>query len=214
MNKNYDINKMKNELNDNNVIDNPFDRMLYNSIELTRCLLFASHRLKNNEVLSTVVTNKDEINYYMNSIKEEFSKLQNMSDETVSLCRETSSYYNQDKFNKMNDTLLKIEDNLDTIYNKDVPCRDDRFEKVKLGENSDKYQRMIELRKIMDKSRELSHVSEVYLSSLIDIIYFQDGCVPNFMSQKEFSEKSKIIKKYNLSEEDIKYMISYIDKEY
>ena len=82
------------ELKENEVEDNPFDVMLHHSIELTRDLLFACHRLKNPEIPEQICINEEKLESYMNKIRDEFSKLLNMSNETVAICRETS-YYDQ-----------------------------------------------------------------------------------------------------------------------
>ena len=98
------------ELKENEVKDNPFDVMLHYSIELTRDLLFACHRLKNPEIPEQICTNEKKLESYMDKIREEFSKLLSMSNETVAMCcRETSYYYQQDKFDKMNKSLLEFD---------------------------------------------------------------------------------------------------------
>lgn len=202
-------NEMKAELNNNNVIDNPFDVMLYHSLELTRELMFACRRLRNPEIPEIICTNKDKINNRVENIMCEYSKLMNMSDETIALCRETSSYYKDPKFSKMNDELLKLENELNTVYDKINPSRNDKFERVKLGEESDEYKRLIELRFIISDSDKLSNFSDSYLRSLCDVISSPEECVPNWMTQEEFDKKNKIVKEYNLTENDVEYMISY-----
>ena len=42
---------IKSDLTENNIVYNPFDLMLYYSLELSRALLFASHRFRNNEII-------------------------------------------------------------------------------------------------------------------------------------------------------------------
>lgn len=197
------------ELKENKVKDNPFDVMLHHSIELTRDLLFACHRLKNPEIPKQFCTNEERLESCMNKIREEFSKLLSMSDETVAMCRETSCYYQQDKLDKMNKSLLEFERNMETVWSRCVPNRNDRFEQIRLGKESEEYNRLLELRNIISESEELSSVDDKYLCSLCDVISRPDECVKYWMTQEELEEKQEIIKKYGLLEDDVEYMISY-----
>ena len=201
--------EMRLELKENRVKDKPFDVMLYHSLELTRDLLFACHRLKNPEIPEQICTNKDRLNSCMDKITEEFSKLLSMSDETVAMCRETSCYYQQDNFNKMNESLLEFERDMETVWSKCAPSRNDRYERIRLGVESDEYKRLLELRNIITESEELSLVDDRYLYSMCDVISRPKECVPCWMTQEELEKKQEIIKKYSLSEDDVEYMISY-----
>lgn len=197
------------ELKKNEVLDNPFDTMLHHSIELTRELLFACHRFANPDVPESLHTNKEKIDFYAQKIKNQLNKLSNMSDETVSMCRETSYYYQNEDFEKMNTALLEFEKNMETVWSKCVPNRNDLFERIRLGEDSTKYKRLIELRHIITESDELTFVNTDYLHSLCDVLSHTENCLKDWMSPAELDEKQKIIKKYNLSKTDIEYMISY-----
>ena len=197
------------ELKENEVEDNPFDVMLHHSIELTRDLLFSCHRLKNPKIPEQICINEEKLESYMNKIRDEFSKLLNMSNETVAMCRETSYYYQQDKFNKMNESLLEFGRNMETVWSKSVPNRNDRFEQIRLGEDSDEYKRLLELRSIINDSEDLSSVDDKYLHSLCDVISRPADCVQYWMTKEELKKKQEIIQKYGLSIDDINYMISY-----
>lgn len=202
------------ELKQNEVKDNPFDVMLHHSMELTRDLLFACHRLKNPEIPEQICINEKRLESYMDKIREEFSKLLSMSNETVTMCRETSCYYQQDKFYKMNESLLEFERNMETVWSRCVPNRNDRFEQIRLGKESKEYKRLLELRKIISESEELSSVDDEYLHSLCDVISRPDECVQYYwMTKEELEKKQEIIQKYGLSEDDINYMISYRNSE-
>lgn len=200
---------MKSELEKHDIVDNPFDVMLYHAMEMTRDLLFACHRLKDARIPEQFCINEEKLENYMDKIMYEFSKLSNMSDETVAMCRETSHFYQQDKFNKMNETILSLENEMETIWNRCVPNRNNTFERIRLGEESEEYKRLLELRHIIQNSEELSSVNESYLHSLCDVITRPNECTKHWMSQKELEEKQKIIKKYHLSTNDVEYMISY-----
>ena len=200
-------NDIRNDLTTHNVTDNPFDVMMDMALELTRELLFACSRYKNPEVPDFLHTSEESLDSYVNKIKTEFSKLVDMSDDTVALCRETS-YYRQ-HLDETNYTLLKFIEVLETVYNKSVPARNDNFEQIRLGKESDEYKRLLELRDIIDESEELSSVDDGYLYSLLDVISRPDDCVKYFMTKEEFDEKQKIVKKFNLTTDDVEYMISY-----
>ena len=201
--------EMSLELAEHNLNDNPFDAMLYHSMEMTRDLLFACHRLKNPEMPEGICTNLERLEKYMDKIVEEFNKLLDMSEETVAMCRETSFYYHQPEFNNMNVSLLKFVRNVETVWSRCVPNRNDRFEKIRLGEESEQYKRILELRRIIDKSEELSSVDDSFLHSLCDVIDRPDDCVKYWMTEEEFEKKKAIVEKYELTEQDVNYMIAY-----
>lgn len=202
-------NEMRLELEENEVKDNPFDAMLHHSMEMTRDLLFACHRLKNPEIPEGICTNLEKLEKLMDKITGEFDKLLNMSAETVAMCRETSFYYQQTEFNKMNDSLLEFERNMETVWSRCNPNRNDKFEQIRLGKESEEYKRLLELREIINISKELSSVDRGYLCSLHDVITRPEDCKKYWMSEEELEEKKEIIEKYNLNEEDINYMIAY-----
>lgn len=197
------------ELAENDVNDNPFDVMLHHSLEMTRDLLFACRRLKNPEIPEGICTNLERLEKHMDKIVEEFNKLLDMSEETVTMCRETSFYYQHTEFDEVNDSLLKFERNMETVWSRCVPNRNDEFEKIRLGEESDQYKRILELRKIIDKSEELSNVDDSFLNSLCDVIDRPDDCVKYWMTEDEFEEKKEIVEKYELTEQDVNYMVAY-----
>lgn len=197
------------ELKENKVEDNPFDAMLHHSMEITRDLLFACHRLKNPEIPEGIYTNLERLEIWIDRIKEEFNKLLDMSEETVAMCRETSYYYQQEYFNKMNDSLLEFERNMETVWSRCVLNRNDRFEQIRLGKESEEYKRLLELRDIISTSEELSVVDDGYLCSLHDVIERPEECKEYWMSEEELEEKKKIIEKYHLTEKDIDYMKAY-----
>lgn len=202
--------EMQIELKENDVMDNPFDVMLHHAMEMTRDLLFACHRLRDPEVPEAVCTNTERLESYMDKIKEEFSKLLDMSEETVAMCRETSYYYQPDAFEDLNKSLLEFDGNIETVWSRCVPNRNDRFEQIRLGKESDQYIRLVELRKIIDESEELSSVDSSYLHNLCDVISRPRECIAYHWNTKEDLErKQEIIKKYRLTRHDIQYMLAY-----
>ena len=113
----------------------------------------------------------------------------------------------------MNESLLEFERNMETVWSRCVPNRNDRFEQIRLGKESKEYKRLLELRKIISESEELSSVDDKYLHSLCDVISRPDECVQHWMTKEELEKKQEIIQKYGLSEDDINYMISYRNSE-
>lgn len=203
-------NEMSVELKENNITDNPFDSMLHHAMELTRELLFACHRLRNNEIPEQFWTSEEKLGQLTDKINEEFSKLQNITDETVSMCRETSFYYQPKEFERLNDELLKSERCMDTVWTRCNPNRNDRFERIRLGKDSKQYERLIELREISENAEEFMCLERRDLNDLCDVILRPDKCIEYGWETKEkLEEKKKIIEKYHLTEEDVEYIIAY-----
>lgn len=200
--------EMRLELEENSVQDNPFDVMLHFSMDLTRELLFACHRMKNSEIAKCVQTNPEILKKKFDMIMNEFGKLQNMSEETVAMCRETSYYYEGKKFNEMNKALLTLDNNMETIWSRSVPNRNDQYERIRLGEDSDEYKRILELRNIIDTAEEFSNIDRDYLYELLDVIDKSDGIPDEFIDER-YKEDVEIIRKYKLTIEDVMYMTSY-----
>ena len=197
-------NNIGEELREKDIRDNPFDNMLYYSFELTRTLMFASKRYKNIKENGLQIT-PEKITKLTSGITKELDTLKELSDETVEFCKETSCARDGKKAKAMDalgTTILKSEEHLETSKVFNVPCRNDEFEKVRLGESSDDYLRLVRLRELTKTAPELKGVTEDFLYSLCDIIYDEES------GDKTSCHKREIIKKYNLTEEDIEYIIS------
>ncbi len=198
---------IKSDLTENNVVDNPFDLMLYYSLELSRALLFASHRFRNDEIIDrldlyknpTIITNLIE------AIDDQITIMSNVDKDTTAFCRETSAVNTDSElFNDFNSILSEVENSLPTRMSHCVPKRNDEFEKVRLGEDSKDYKRLVELRKIHNDNKDKA---TSYWYSLCDIITDFDQ-TKDEMSESEFNDKYNVIKTYNLTEDDIEYIIS------
>ena len=125
--------------------------------------------------------------------------------DTTTFCRETSAVStNSELFNDFNSILSNVENSLPTIMSHCVPKRNDEFEKVRLGEDSKEYKRLVELRKIHNDNKDKT---TSYWYSLCDIITDLDQTKKE-MSESEFNDKYNVIKTYNLTEDDIEYIIS------
>lgn len=192
------------ELRKRNIRDNPFDNMLYYSFELTRTLMFASKRYKNIKDNGMQIT-PEKITALTSGIAQELKTLKGLSDEAVEFCKDTSYVGDAKKakaIDSLGATILKSEEHLETSKVFNAPCRNDEFERVRLGESSDEYLRLIRLRELAKTAPELKSATEDFLYSLCDILYDEES------GDKTSCHKREIIRKYNLTEEDIEYIIS------
>ena len=203
------IENMRVDLEKFEIEDNPFDYLLYKSLELSRALLFAGHRYKNNNVCETVdAYRKPEIiSNLINDITKYIGKLALMNMTTVALCRYTSAVHENDLFNTINNTLLKFERLLPTKMDYGNPARNDEFEKIRLGEDSPEYQRLLELRKIYEENKD-EFKKDPYLYRRVFYNINNTDSI-NCDKTEDIKKCEEFIKKYNLTEDDIDYIISY-----
>lgn len=201
--------RMSKELKDNNIIDNPFDLLLYESLQLTRDILFASRRLKHPLYtgMTNIVLSSEQLTQKVADILKDYITLEHMSVETIRMCGETSHYYSSE-FDDMNKELLKMQGSLETILTRCNPNRNDRFEQIRLGVDSAEYKRILELRDIADNSGDLSQLNKEDLMNMVDVVTRPSDC-SNFMSGDEITRAKEIISKYNLTDNDIHYILAY-----
>lgn len=202
---------IRDELTDYGVEDNLFDLALYYATELARYVVFSSSRYRNPEVPEAIYNKENQLNPYIEKLTSIYDTLDSLSDETVEFLRNTSKMTERYGIqNSANHRLLNIQKQLDTIMTKCVPCRNIEYEKVRLGEDSDQYRRLLYLRKIVDENEFFSNE---YLNRLIDILNHKRKVIEyQWCTEEEYTEKYNFIQTYNLSERDIEYMISYLEK--
>ena len=202
---------IRDELKDYGVEDNLFDLALYYATELARYVVFSSSRYRNPEVPEAIYNKENQLNPYIEKLTSIYDTLDSLSDETVEFLRNTSKMTERYGIKtSANHRLLNIQKQLDTIMTKCVPCRNIEYEKVRLGEDSDQYKRLLYLRKIIDENEFLTNE---YLSKLIDILDRGREVIGyQWCTEEEYTEKYNFIQTYNLSERDIEYMISYLEK--
>ena len=196
---------VKNELEKYGVVDNPFDNMLYYSLELVRTLTFACKRYKNRKENGMQIS-PENIDKLTTGIAKELDALKHMSDETVDFCKDTSSIRDDKKakqFETFNATALKNEECLEISKVYDMPCRNDAFEKTRLGEDSEEYKRLLYLRKLVLTVPEFKNASEDFLYDLYDLLDLEEES-----GDKTVCRKRLLIDKYSLTESDIGYIIS------
>lgn len=202
---------IRDELTDYGVEDNLFDLALYYATELARYVVFSSSRYRNPGVPEAIYNRENQLDPYIEKLTFIYDTLDSLSDETVEFLRNTSKMTERYGIqNSANHRLLNIQKQLDTIMTKCVPCRNIEYEKVRLGEDSDQYRRLLYLRKIVDENEFLSNE---YLNRLIDILNYKRKVIEyQWCTEEEYTEKYNFIQTYNLSERDIEYMISYLEK--
>ena len=203
--------RIRDELSKYCVEDNLFDLALYYATELARYVVFSSSRYRNPEVPEAIYNRENQLDPYIEKLTFIYDTLDSLSDETVEFLRNTSKMTERYGIqNSANHRLLNIQKQLDTIMTKCVPCRNIEYEKVRLGEDSDQYKRLLYLRKIIDENEFLTNE---YLSKLIDILdHGREVIGYQWCTEEEYTEKYNFIQTYNLSERDIEYMISYLEK--
>ena len=202
---------VRDDLFDYGIEDNLFDLALYYATELARYVVFSSSRYRNPGVPEAIYNRENQLDPYIEKLTFIYDTLDSLSDETVEFLRNTSKMTERYGIqNSANDRLLNIQKQLDTIMTKCVPCRNIEYEKVRLGEDSDQYKRLLYLQKIIDKDE---NIDKDYLSRCIDILDKGKLVIEYKWDSKEgFDEKSNFIKTHNLTAKDIEYMVSYKEK--
>lgn len=203
--------KIRKELQENGIEDNLFDLALYYATELARYVVFSSSRYRNPGVPEAIYNRENQLDPYIEKLTSIYDTLDSLSDETVEFLRNTSKMTERYGIKtSANHRLLNIQKQLDTIMAKCVPCRNIEYEKVRLGEDSDQYKRILYLRKIVDENEFLT---DEYLDRLIDILNYKREVIGyRWCTEEEYTEKYNFIQTYSLSKRDIEYMISYLEK--
>lgn len=201
------IENMKNELENYGLEDNPFDYLLCKSLELSRALAFAGNRYRSPGAVGNLIP--EAISNLMNDIENCIVKLASMDTATITLCGGTSATCEGNLFNNINDVLLGFEDLLPTKMSYTHPARNDDFECIRLGEDSPEYQRLLELRKIYEENKDIFK-NNPYLPKKLFCIAIKDADYTTTCNMEKYiKECEELIKKYNLTEDDIEYINSY-----
>lgn len=215
--------KMQKELKENNITDNPFDSMLYFALNLLRQVVFSTYRLKNPTLPEGIQPKLEYLQNNFSEIANNFYVLQNMSEETVRMCSRTSYIYNLDvsddslNSTELNNFLFNIENSIPCVYSFSNPCRDETFERIRLGEDSNEFKRLLELKVLVsnpnffnykisteEKLTILSHLAEIINHDTHKYDYNL------YMDTTTIDSYRNIIKNYHLTLDDVEYMISYL----
>lgn len=193
--------------------DNPFDIMMYAALELTRSVMFAAHRHRNKDVTESL-WKRDEnvIDRYVEMIHHQYSILNSVNEETVKFLRDHSymgSLTYGGGFNDINQYMITIAHNLDTMYSHSVPCRDLEYEKVRLENDPATMMRLLSRQNLADKYG----LTKSRLYNLLDVLDCPEGIITTTPEEEEsVKQDKKFIEENNLTNDDIEYMISYVDK--
>lgn len=193
------------------ITDNPFDVMAYNALELARDVLFSCSRLRCGHTgLENMTISKDILDYRFRYILQNYQKIMAMPQECVDICRKHCIYDEIFKRpNYINDTLLSLEKAMHTVWSEDKPCRDIDYEKARLGEDSDEYKRLLELRAVVDLQQNINKFCKD-LHRMHDVLYHGKKVIEyGFCEEYEYEYLKKFIDNHKLTYADIKYMISY-----
>lgn len=194
--------------------DNPFDIMMYAALELTRTVIFDAIRYRNKSISELIWTaDKKVARSYMDMIKSQYDILDSVNEETIKFLRKHSFMGTTDYnggLSAINGYLFNIENKIDISYTQNgVPCRDLEYEKVRLGEDSKEYQRLIFLIGLTDRLL----LSIDYLSKMIDLINNGEQVLEyGWVTMDNYNYMKSIINDNHLSCQDIEYMISYLEK--
>lgn len=187
-----------------NIGDNPFDVMLFFSLELVKDMIFASSRYRNPKVPESLYVCPDHIESKIDIILNQLSKLEKVNPDTIKFLRKFSFGCNAE--NGICEYLNNLENKLNTIYNRSVPCRDIEYEKIRCGENSKYYKRLLFLRNIVDSGE----FTEKIKSHAIDVIDNDKKCIEfGWCSEEDYSNIISFLSKYDLNSDEIEYMIEY-----
>ena len=149
--------------------------------------------------------------YFVNNgvKKPETSILNSVNEETIKFLKYHSILTHGGEFNEINEYMLTLEDNLDTIYSHIVPCRDLEYEKVRLENDPAMMMRLLSRQNLVDKYG----LTRVRLYNLLDALDCIEDITTNNPEEEESVEQDKkFIEKNNLTYDDIEYMISYVEK--
>lgn len=198
-----DIESIKNDLAENAIVDNPFDLLLYQCLDLCRCILFLQRRYRYT-ALPSAATGVD-LSGCMRTVDEivkELETLSKLSDDTIQLCQRTAGELFEESVD-LNNELFKKQFELQTLMTRCVPHRDDEYERVRLGEDSCEYKRRMFLQTITNEDTILAKADHSLLCKLLDAAH---GSHSDAGSVYE-----KLVKKYGLTTDDIEYIKSYKD---
>lgn len=188
------------------ITDNPFDLIAHYAIEILRNTMIASIRYRNKVYTDHIDGRMDKNESMMDHIRGMYQIIDYLNEDTVEFLRKTS-YFGKDHrlFNLISKSLLQYQIDMDTVYSHIIPCRDIEYEKIRLGEDSDEYQRMLTLHSLVDNNYINEDVYEIFEDSIND-------CKQELITEEEYEYAERIIQEYDLTNDDLEYMKSYMEK--
>ena len=193
-----------------NIEDNPFDVIAYAAMEIMRNSMFSSRRYRNEFVSESLWNGYKSYEECTKTIESQYDILDKVNEKTIKFLREYSYFgYDYNRFKPVNDYILNLEKELNIKNSHVNPFRDLEYEKVRLGEDSKEYQRLIFLINLTDRLV----LSIDYLSKMIDLINNGEQVLEyGWVTMDNYNYMKSIINDNHLSCQDIEYMISYLEK--
>ena len=193
-----------------NIEDNPFDVIAYAAMEIMRNSMFSSRRYRNEFVNESLWNGYKSYEECTKTIESQYDILDKVNEKTIKFLREYSYFgYDYNRFKPVNDYILNLEKELNIKNSHVNPFRDLEYEKVRLGEDSKEYQRLIFLINLTDRLV----LSIDYLSKMIDLINNGEQVLEyGWVTMDNYNYMKSIINDNHLSCQDIEYMISYLEK--
>jgi hypothetical protein len=178
------------------VKSNPIDIICQSAVEYLRGTLYDVIRYRGN-----TISPSDE-NYLIDRIKEQYELLDKMSDEQVSVCKETSMLFSKLNHYDINNWLFTLNNSFPTIWSESNPIFDDRLEKLLFGETEEYYTR--------DKLRKIVSAEIINFDTLKRFDEFLSECI-DLIDGFEMADKHKeFLNKYTLDTQSIELMKSEI----
>lgn len=193
-----------------NIEDNPFDVIAYATMEIMRNSMFSSRRYRDEFVNESLWNGYKSYEGCIKTIESQYDILDKVNEKTIKFLREYSYFgYDYNRFKPVNDYILNLEKELNIKNSHVNPFRDLEYEKVRLGEDSKEYQRLIFLINLTDRLV----LSIDYLSKMIDLINNGEQVLEyGWVTIDNYNYMKSIINDNHLSCQDIEYMISYLEK--
>ena len=197
---------IKENLESFGIKDNPFDLIAHYAIEILRNTMIASIRYRSKVYTDYIDGRMDKNESMMDHIRDMYQIIDYLNEDTVEFLRKTS-YFGKDHrlFNLISKSLLQYQIDMDTVYSHIIPCRDIEYENIRLGEDSDEYQRMLTLRSLVDNGYIIDDNIDNFCDSLNN---YERGWV----SETEYTYSERIIQEYDLTNDDLEYIKSYLEK--
>lgn len=191
---------------------NPFDVILHSALEFARTAYWFNTRYRNADVPKQFRDNfLGEFEMYYERLRKQFTILENIPEDELKICRETSAIANDSKSRRYNDFLYENSSALQTIWSKCYPFLEPVFEDLVYGKGSEICERHRILRDVVYEFIDIEHIS-----NYVDIINNgKEYCMKHwgyFWDDETADRFLYDIAKFNLTEDDCNYLHAY--KEY
>ncbi len=190
-----------NNLDEYNIVDNPFDIMLNSAFEIARKVLFITTRLNHDDkiIAKIAINNINSLQHEMDIILEEIEKIKNLPDDIIEQLRESMAKIDHDEVNRY---LFRQQHKMPIQKWYTCPAYDPIFTSFKYGNESDEVIAV----KHLNKLANFVPFDATDFLSIIDVL---QGEYDENMDDERIDEYKDFIRKEQLTEEDLSYMYSY-----